>query len=89
LDFKPGSEALAAKAEFAAAVMHRESTGEIAVAEAALDDVFIDDITPLLQSRLRHSGTRRQAQTSDVQLHIGESRDSGFDASHRPGMTGR
>src|SRR5882762_9333448 len=26
-------------------------------------------------------------QTSDVQLHIGESRDSGFDASHRPGMT--
>jgi hypothetical protein len=21
-------------------------------------------------------------------LHIGESRDSGFDASHRPGMTG-
>jgi hypothetical protein len=22
-----------------------------------------------------------------VQLHIGESRDSGFDASHRPGMT--
>jgi hypothetical protein len=29
----------------------------------------------------------RQHQTSDVQLHIGESRDSGFDASHRPGMT--
>src|SRR5712664_3613050 len=28
-----------------------------------------------------------QDQTSDVQLHIGESRDSGFDASHRPGMT--
>src|SRR5450631_4788217 len=26
-------------------------------------------------------------QTSDVQLHIGESQDSGFDASHRPGMT--
>src|SRR5216684_5784446 len=26
-------------------------------------------------------------QTSDVRLHIGESRDSGFDASHRPGMT--
>jgi len=23
----------------------------------------------------------------DVLLHIGESRDSGFDASHRPGMT--
>ena len=28
-------------------------------------------------------------QTSDVQLHIGESLDSGFDASHRPGMTTR
>jgi hypothetical protein len=25
--------------------------------------------------------------TSDAQLRIGESRDSGFDASHRPGMT--
>jgi len=41
----------------------------------------------------------RKHQTSDVQLHIGESRDSGFDAEpvigprvartrwHRPGMT--
>jgi hypothetical protein len=29
----------------------------------------------------------REHQTSDVQLHIGESLDSGFDASHRPGMT--
>src|SRR6202048_786588 len=29
----------------------------------------------------------RKHQTSDVQLHIGKSRDSGFDASHRPGMT--
>src|SRR6202140_1559710 len=28
-----------------------------------------------------------KTRTSDVQLHIGESRDSGFDASHRPGMT--
>ena len=27
-------------------------------------------------------------ETSDVQLHIGESLDSGFDASRRPGMTG-
>jgi hypothetical protein len=26
-------------------------------------------------------------QTSDAQLRIGESRYSGFDASHRPGMT--
>jgi hypothetical protein len=34
----------------------------------------------------RHSGMR-EAQTSDVPLHIGESRDSGFDASHRSGMT--
>src|ERR1700757_3166236 len=29
----------------------------------------------------------RQAQTTKVQLHIWKSRDSGFDASHRPGMT--
>jgi hypothetical protein len=29
----------------------------------------------------------RQHQTPDAQLRIGESRDSGFDASHRPGMT--
>jgi len=35
----------------------------------------------------RHSGMVRQHQTSDVQLHIGEPRDSGFGASHRPGMT--
>ena len=34
-----------------------------------------------------HSGMVRKHQTSDVQLHIGESRDSGFDASHRPGTT--
>src|SRR6187401_2068848 len=26
-------------------------------------------------------------QTADAQLRVGESRDSGFDASHRPGMT--
>src|SRR5487761_2312624 len=29
----------------------------------------------------------RVAQTSDVQLHIGESRDSGFASATRPGMT--
>jgi hypothetical protein len=39
------------------------------------------------RTRLCHSGMVRQHQTSDVQLHIGESLDSGFDASHRPGMT--
>src|SRR5450756_925390 len=51
-----------------------------------------------LNSDLRRSGMARQRQTSDVQLHIGESLDSGFDAepvigprfartrSHRPGM---
>ena len=33
-----------------------------------------------------HSGAR-EARTSGVQLHLGESRDSGFDAAHRPGMT--
>jgi hypothetical protein len=27
-------------------------------------------------------------QISDAQLRIGEPRDSGFDVSHRPGMTG-
>ena len=32
-------------------------------------------------------GMVRQHQTSDAQLRIGESRDSGFDASHRSGMT--
>src|SRR5258707_6642027 len=37
---------------------------------------------------LRHSGMVPWHQTSDAQLRIGESRDSGFDASHRPGMTG-
>jgi hypothetical protein len=75
LDFRPWSEALAAKAEFAAAVMRRESTREIAVAEAALDNVFIDDITPLPQSRLCHSGAMRSIEPGisrfpDVQLHI-------------------
>jgi hypothetical protein len=39
-------------------------------------------------SRLRHSGMVRKHQTSDVQLQIGESRVSGFDASHCPGLTG-
>src|SRR5205085_1880281 len=34
-----------------------------------------------------HSGMVRKDQTSDAQLRIGESRDSGFDAPHRPGMT--
>jgi len=28
----------------------------------------------------------RKHQTSDAQSRIGESRDSGFDAAHRPGM---
>jgi predicted alpha/beta hydrolase len=45
LDFRYLGQALAAKAEFAFAGRNRETTGEIAVAEAALDDVFIDDIT--------------------------------------------
>jgi hypothetical protein len=41
----------------------------------------------LSQTNSRHSGTRVFAWTADVQLHIGESRDSGFEASPRPGMT--
>src|ERR1700681_3044661 len=51
------------------------------------------------QPRRRHSGMVRKDQTSDAQLRIGESRDSGFDAEpiigprvartrwHRPGIT--
>src|ERR1700730_12634786 len=38
-----------------------------------------------IESR-RHSGAR-EARTSDVQLHIGESRDSGSGPSDHPGMT--
>src|SRR6266851_529913 len=34
-----------------------------------------------------HSRARGYAWTSDVQLHIGESRDSGFNASRCPGTT--
>ena len=45
MDFRTLRQALAAKAEFAFVKADRETTGEIAVAEAALDDVFIDDIT--------------------------------------------
>jgi len=41
------------------------------------------------QSGLRHSGMVREHQTSDVQLHIGESRDSGFDAFASPRNDGR
>jgi predicted alpha/beta hydrolase len=44
LDFATVSEALAAYVEFAF-VAARESLGDIAVGEAGLDDVFIDDIT--------------------------------------------
>src|SRR6266576_5222378 len=39
------------------------------------------------QSIPRHSRMVRQHHTSDAQLRVGESRDSGLDASHRPGMT--
>jgi hypothetical protein len=42
---------------------------------------------PTGSAERRHSGIVRQHQTPDVQLHIGESLDSGFDAPHRPGMT--
>jgi predicted alpha/beta hydrolase len=45
LDFRTPRQALAAKAEFAFAGWDRESKGVVAVAETALDDVFIDDIT--------------------------------------------
>jgi hypothetical protein len=39
-----------------------------------------------MQSRC-HSGMVRKDQTTDAQLRIGESRDSGLTASRRPGMT--
>jgi len=46
-------------------------------------------VIPGWSHRVRASAARCQApdQTSDLQLHIGESRDSGLDASHHPGMT--
>jgi 4-hydroxy-tetrahydrodipicolinate synthase len=59
---------------------------EVSSELAARLDAEIERRLP--SSQTRHSGMVRQHQTSDVQLHIGESRDSGFDASHRPGMTG-
>ena len=45
MDFRTFRQTLAAKAEFAFAGWDRESKGVVAVAETALDDVFIDDIT--------------------------------------------
>jgi len=44
VEFHLFAQALAGKAEFASARARRRSQGEIAVAEAALDDVFVDDI---------------------------------------------
>jgi hypothetical protein len=45
LDFRPLRQALAAKAQFAFGGKLANTQGKIAVAEAALDDVFIDNIT--------------------------------------------
>src|SRR6266550_5016152 len=45
LDFLGQSQALAAKPEFAFVLRLAKSSGDIAVIETALDDVFIDDIT--------------------------------------------
>src|SRR5882762_4637184 len=45
LDFRILRQALAAKAQFAFGGKLANTQGQIAVAEAALDDVFIDDIT--------------------------------------------
>src|SRR5450759_1468375 len=57
--------------------------GAIAKVPAALWVRFVMCASILL---LRHSGAR-EARTSDVQLHIGESRDSGSGPSDHPGMT--
>jgi len=45
LDFRLTRQALAAKAEFAFAGRVAKARGKIGLADAALDDVFIDDIT--------------------------------------------
>src|SRR4030081_81501 len=45
LEFVPSRQALAAKAEFAFVRPMPKAQGKIAVVEAALDDVFVDDIT--------------------------------------------
>jgi hypothetical protein len=39
------------------------------------------------QTTARHFRDGPKDQTPDAQLRVGESRDSGFDALHRPGMT--
>jgi hypothetical protein len=58
--------------------------------EAAFDEyecaaTFVERSDNSLQAPSFRDGPKDQA--SDAQLRIGESRDSGFDASHRPGMT--
>src|ERR1700676_5309976 len=69
-----------------------------ATTSAAVPDLATFD-SRLLYTFERHSGMVRTDQTSDVQLHIGESRDSGFarslssgahsrDPLARPGTTG-
>src|SRR3984893_6808542 len=45
LEFVPSRQALAAKAEFAFVRPMPKAEGKIAVVEAALNDVFVDDIT--------------------------------------------
>src|SRR5713101_978718 len=45
---------------------------------------FTNKVPGLVPSPIRDGPKDR---TSDVQLHIGESLDSGFDTSRRPGMT--
>ena len=74
----------------------RRGRGRVFESTSALRSLWSEVTT---HYRLRHSGMRRQAQASDAQLRIGESRDSGFDAEpvigprfartrwHRPGMT--
>jgi len=46
-----------------------------------------DDVGGWARGQRRHSGAMRQHRTSDVQLHIGESQDSGSGPSDHPGMT--
>jgi hypothetical protein len=47
--------------------------------------IFVERSDDSLQTPSFRDGPKDQ--TSDAQLRIGEARDSGFDAAHRPGMT--
>src|SRR5216684_8692660 len=61
-------------------ITHFNSVVPVSMMVSAIGDFLISIFAPSFRDGAKH-------RTSDVQLHIGESRDFGFDASHRPGMT--